>query len=717
MDNGVIMKKEIILHIICLTITAIFVAVIVLTFRYCTLRVFESLRDMVNSVGYYFSNIFGLDNNIKVTINNPTSMPFKNVLGFPSSWQSFKLGWHRYWQLFLSKANVKAYFSFILDVVFICCQVILFVAPFVLLLMAIFKKSLKKENNDYNQDSKHLRRFKRLSDIAYKPVKLTLIDFTGFIKANRYYYVIWLIIWLYAFNVASMIISFIGFYFYFVANFDLSSIFAQLYKLSVDLSVAIDFIPIWLWVIIGLFMFDVMRKKIGYMRLNHFERKNRGFINERPIVSMTCGTMGKKKTTMVTDMALSQEVMFRDKAFEKILENDLKFPYFPWINFEMALKKAIANHSVYNLATCRRFVKSKYYKWRKRPVKYNCFSYNYDKYPMEYYDELKVVNLWQVLETYAQLYFIYIIQSSLLISNYSIRVDSVMSDVGNFPLWNSDFFESDSRLMDSYSKHANILDFDTLRLGRKVVENNELADSFEFGVVVITEVGKERGNSIELAEKKKKDDVCNQKNDLFNSWLKMVRHSATVDNYPFVKVLTDEQRPESWGADARDLSEIVHIRESGDVQLAMPFFGLETLLHNWLEKRFNNIYYDFRYTRGDNTLFMHVIKTVFTKINNYYIKRLNSFGYCCLLLQVESGTQDGELSERKYYLMSKKIYSKRFSTDCFSDFFTQKALRSAYGIEDLPGYKGVKATFGELEKQNSYFINDLLKGFNYDEKK
>lgn len=33
--------------------------------------------------------------------------------------------------------------------------------------------------------------------------------------------------------------------------------------------------------------------------------------------------------------------------------------------------------------------------------------------------------------------------------------------------------------------------------------------------------------------------------------------------------------------------------------------------------------------------------------------------------------------------MTKKIYSKRFSMDCFSDFFTEKALRSPVGINDL----------------------------------
>lgn len=95
-------------------------------------------------------------------------------------------------------------------------------------------------------------------------------------------------------------------------------------------------------------------------------------------------------------------------------------------------------------------------------------------------------------------------------------------------------------------------------------------------------------------------------------------------------------------------------------------------------------------------------------LHNYYNGIYNTFGYCQLNVQVESGTQDGTLSDKKYYLMHKKIYSKRFSTDCFSDFFTTKSLRSAIGINDLEEYATEKATFEELKQQNSYFINDLV---------
>ena len=68
---------------------------------------------------------------------------------------------------------------------------------------------------------------------------------------------------------------------------------------------------------------SVEKKKMGEKFMN--EARNCGFINTLPIVSMTCGSMGKKKTTMVTDMALSQEVMFRQKALGILQNNDMKF--------------------------------------------------------------------------------------------------------------------------------------------------------------------------------------------------------------------------------------------------------------------------------------------------------------------------------------------------------------------------------------------------------
>jgi hypothetical protein len=190
----------------------------------------------------------------------------------------------------------------------------------------------------------------------------------------------------------------------------------------------------------------------------------------------------------------------------------------------------------------------------------------------------------------------------------------------------------------------------------------------------------------------------------------MVRHSATVDNFPFVRVICDEQRPESWGSDCRDLCEIVHIRDSGDTVLALPFFALEELIYGWIFDKFAGVYSQYRYARSDNTLLMYLVKGVMSKFNHYYLGIYHRFGYCTLKVQTERGTQDGALDDNKYYLMSKKIYSHRFSTDCFSDFFTTKALRSDVGLDDLKEYHSDRASLEELKEQNSYFISDLING-------
>ena len=710
-------------HFICVAITLAFVLLAIFVFPSALGRLIESVRDFGLSVAFYFCKMFGIENGVTATVNDLPKMPFFDLPNMPSSpvpslpetFDGFKVKWHEYWKLIITARNAVGYLDFLGGLIAVLANVALYIIPIIVIVYFIMKQVLDKENNDYNVDSKALKIARRISDKTYKPVKSWFIDFVAFIKDNKAYYILWAVIWAYNFNLFTIVMEFFAFYLYFAISWDVVHIYRQVYKLFIDLWTPFNFIPWYVWCVVALIIFDKIRKKIGFAVLNHNEMKNRGFINERPIVFMGCGTMGKKKTTFITDVALSQEVMFRDKAFEKILENDLKFPNFPWINLENALKKAMGNHTVYNLATCKRFAISKRLKWERKPHRRNIFMYDFERYGLYYDDKLKVTNIWETIETYAQLYFIYITQSSLLISNYSVRVDNVLSDLGNFPLWNSDFFKTDSRLMDSYSRHAHILDFDSLRLGRKVVENNANSNNFEFGVVLVTEIGKERGNNLENIEKKKSDEGANQKNDYFDDWLKMVRHSATVDNFPFVRVITDEQRPTSWGANARDLTDIVYIQESSDDRLTMPFFALEELLYDWVFGKFVRLYENYRYQRGDTTLTMHILKGIVAKIHTRYKRIHNQFGYCQLSVQVESGTMDGQRKNCKYYLSTKKIYSKRFSTDCFSDFFVKKALRSPIGINDLDEYETEKATFAELAEQNSYFIAKLVTGFTIQE--
>lgn len=718
-------------HYICVAITLGFIALAIFVFPNAFVRIIESCVDLGTSVAYYVQELFYAEWHVRPTVIDYSKISWTPIFGLPATWEEFEVFWGEYWRVWATKENLTSYIDFLSTLLYNVSRILLMVVvPAFLCLYLLFLRYLNKHNNDYNVTSKPLKFCKWIGKYIWLPIKRWVRSYVEFVKVHSIHYKLWIFIWAYNFNALTIILEFLAFYFYFVISFDVGNLYKQVYKLFCDLSVVVAFIPVWGWCIIGYLILCAVRKSIGYKTLNHYEHKNCGFINERPIVLMVCGTMGKKKTTAITDMALSQETMLRDKAYEKLMQNDLKFPYFPWINLENALKTAIYQHDVYNLATVRKYIRHLRYLFefktkdkavqksilrhlRKRyKVGYRnlIFGYAYKKYGLFHDDKLKVVNVWEVIETYAQLYFIYIIQSSLIISNYSVRTDGILSDLGNFPMWDNDYFKRNSKIIDDISRHAHIIDFNALRLGKNLGDGVDVKkDSFEFGVVNITEVGKERKNNLQLQETKKKDDTANQKNDGFNDWLKMIRHSATVDNFPFVKVITDEQRPESWGADARDLCEIVHIKETSDTHLAMPFFALTELFYDFVYSKFLNLYTRYRYMRGDNTLLMYVFKKLTAKLNNYYNGIYNTFGYCKLTVQVESGTQDGEISEKKYYLMSKKIYSKRFSTDCFSDFFSVKSLRSPIGIDDLQEYETEKATFEELQEQKSYFIEDLMR--------
>ena len=679
---------------VLLTIGFILLGVFVFATSY--IRFWQGIIDFGLSAGYYFCAIFSITHNITPTVNNIDKIQTPQVT-LPNDFEGFKSNTAQYFSLLFSGDNFSNWLAHISGVIGNFAKVLIIIIPCVIVIVLIIKFLYRCENNKYGVDTIPLRIFKFLTKITYHPIRRFIVEYIEFIRRHGWIWKCWIALWVFHFNLATVVIEFFAYYFYFAVEYDFSTIYTQFVKLFADLKTPFVYFPWWTLLLIIYPLFDRFRKRIATSRLRHFEARNCGFINELPIVSMACGSMGKKKTTAITDMALSQEVMFRQKALDILQTNDMKFPYFKWIVFEKAMQAEISNGNIYNLATVKRWVEG-------LAASGELFGYDGERYGLIYDDGLKESRLYDVLSTYAQAYFIYIIESSLIVSNYSIRTDNLMLDSGNFPLWLTDFFPERFR---QDSRHAHILDFDILRLGKKVLENNPNAGSFEFGVIGITEIGKERGNNLELQEKKKSADEANQKNDKFNSWLKMCRHSATVDNFPFIKVFTDEQRPESWGADARDLCDIINIVQSTEQKLAMPFYTIGDMLSEWAFNRFINLYYDFRFRRGDNTLLVHILKTFTAWLWKRNIRIYNRYGYSMLKIEKERGTMDGKIDKRKYYLMNAKIYRKRFATDCFAEYFNDLASRTHVGLDDYREYLTECANVDELQAQNSYFINAL----------
>ena len=686
-----------------IALTTAFILLGIFMFRQSYCRIIEALIDLYGGFKYYFRVLFGLPTEGLPSVTDYSKVMDRTVI-LPSDFESFKVNAITYFSMLFSKENFLSWLSAVGTKASIWAKILTILLPCFLVLIIAIKRMYASGNTKHNVDTIPLRVFKKISAATYQLTKRFICGYIDFLHEHSWIWISWVVMWAFHLNLVSIVVEFFAYCFFFVVSFRADTIYTQFVKLARDLQPFFRFFPWWSWLVVCYVLFERFRKGIALNRLRHFEAKNCGFINALPIVSMTCGSMGKRKTTMITDMTLSQEVMFRQKALSVLQENDMKFPYFPWILFEKELQKCIEYHTVYNLATVKELVRKK----RRRHEKHcgktgQLYGYNEKRYGVIYRNGLKEIHIFDVLETYAQAYFIYVLQSSLIVSNYAIRTDNEISNAGNLPMWITDFFSDNVRR----GGYSHVLDFDVLRLGKKVLENNPNAGSFEFGVVAITEIGKERGNNLELKEVKKAVTETNQKNDLFNSWLKMSRHSATVDNFPFIKVFADEQRPESWGADARDLCEIVTILSAGNQRLALPFYTIGEMIADRAYTRFMNLYTAFRYRRGDNALFVYILKTITAKLWKRKVKIYNKYGYSVLTVAKQAGTLDGKPKRKKYYLCNRKIYSFRFSTDCFSDYFNEQAKKSKVGLNDYALYESERATVTELKEQNSYFISSL----------
>lgn len=705
-------------HLICIIITLGFIAVSVFVFPNSFGRLIEALRDLVFSIGFCFSKILHLNYNIPVTVNDYAKTPLFPWLennktpstSLPENFDNFKICLGQYWKTLASTENFFAYLAYLYESLrwIMVDAILLFFAG--LILRQVFKQYFKTINNKYAKETRPLRAFKKVAYWTYRPVKIWLIAFVTFVKEHKKYIIIWVCLWTYNFNFFTIILEAFAYLFYFVVSWDIVSLYRQVYKLALDLWTVIDFMPLWALLIAAYVGVNEFCKRRAYAKLYHYERRNRGFLNERGVVTIFYGAMGAGKTTQATDCGLSAEVQFRDDALEIILETDMHFPYFPWITFERQLKFLFRKHIIYDLPSCRKWIRKKCKKWLVKPRKFSIYGYEFERYGLFYDDNLKLTSIWEALEDYACAYFIYTVQSSLLITNYSVRVDNLFTDLGNFPLWDCDFFHRDSRLIDSFSRHSHILDFDMLRLGKKMLEDNPNRNAFGFGVYIISEIDKERKNTLELKEVRATADECNQKNDLFNATLKMSRHPCVVANRVFVRIIADLQRTSSLGADALELGEVIDIVDKGDMSPCFPFFSpfyIIALLQGWLHKHFMQPYLQYRFNRADNTLFLHICKSVVSKLDNYVERVNNLFSAQTLKLQVQNGTGKGDIKDKKWFRMPKKIYSKRFRTDCLNGLFEVKAETNRIGINDLKSYADIAATNAELGLQNSHFYNEI----------
>ena len=676
-------------------------------YRASVVRLLQSLWDFCLSVAFYFCSMFDREDLITPTV---TQLPDIDVLDYlPYDFDEILRKLRDMWSVIFNKECFMTYLRKLavwIDDFAVFFMLGIMIVPLVWILI---KSAILAPNTDkHGEKTKAFARFEGKPLGAILAAREWLLELLQTFLGRKIYLYPISLVWLLNFNVLSMAAGFLAYYFYFAMAFDFGNLITvQICRFLLDVVIMLAGAPLFFWIAFAYIVACKIREAIGYDRLENFEKRMREFIRSQPICILICGLMGSKKTTMVTDIALSCEVMMREDALGILMEQDSKYPNFPWINLEDELKAAFKHHRIYSLTTAKTWIRRREERFFRDPSDRNIFGYNLDRYRYEYDNKLRIETIWDSLEHYAQAYLIYTIESSVILANYSIRTDNVLVDAGNFPVWKSDFFRKDPRTSAKDSRFAHILDYDLLRLGKQMLKDNPNRGSFEFGVIVMTEIGKERGNSVTLQEVKKKIDECNQKNDLFNEALKMCRHKATVCNIPFIRIIADEQRPQSLGADARDLYSVIHIRESSPFRLCMPWYFLEEILHGLLHPWFRSFNVQYKASRGDTCLSFSVLHNAMSSMHNGYTNTYNQFGISELKCEIEAGTLDGDLKKASCYISSKKDYSERFSTDCHRQHFEELLKNALVGLDDYPTYEKVIASAFEFKQQNSYFINDM----------
>lgn len=667
------------------------------------IRLWEGIRDF--GIGLVNALFYESSWRPEASVNQYSSIDVLSVL--PKDFEVFVSNFKLYFEIFFLWENLKYWGMTFLSRFSIVLQIIL-IFVLIFAIVYIIKKLIKpKSNTKTGENTKSFAFFVKAEDKVFVPVIRYLKSYRGFYNVYRIYPLLLKIYLALIWNIPGVILSFLAYYFHVLASLSFSTLYVQVYKLSVDLIVALSSMPWYAWVYVGWIIFDAITRNIGYSILELHEGRNEAFLRDLGQMIFINGQIRSGKTSLMTDLQISQASLYRKDSLDTMLKMIRWFPAFPWKVF---VQKFISNKKsgkIKNFPDIEKYIRFLASSFLESEDAKFLFAYDFQKYGLFHDDGLQKQSIFNALEIFAQAFLIYL-EPTYFISSYSIREDHIKCDKGNMPLWDMDIFHRPSWNGDGTYSH--IINYDCMRPGKQMNPSEKSFGSYEFGIFGIAEYDKERENQTYLKEIRYDDETCNQKNDLHPKYLKMMGHSSMVDYKCYIRLFSDAQRAPSLSADIREGMDILNIEEESGEKIAMPFFLFREILEIFVKKIDKKITPDDMYRRGDNTLPMH-LWGLFKHFYLDYCERIhNTFGYFALILSRQSGKEDGPIYTHKYYKAKKKIFSGRFSTASYESYFREFSSIADVALSDMPTYQTLYPTLRELaEHQNSFFMNSFLR--------
>ena len=698
--------------IITLLITAGLLLVSGFCFGEVYVRIGEAFKDLGLAIAGFVCFLFGIEPTFDTgSVNKLSSaLDFNITVNAESIRQKFSA----FGAALISEDNFFAYMNKLFSSIGIVFYVILIAAIIIPFLLLLLRHSFSGSNNNIGKESLPLRIYKKFEQAVYIRIKRLVLSYWQYVCENGIIKIVWLVIAIFSLNIVTIAIEALANYFYFLSSMTFYGFFVQLQKLIVDLSVFTR-VPLVVWAMVAIVVLLKIRVRIALNRLYAREAKNGAFVKSLSSVGIISAVMGAGKTRFLTDMLLIKQKQYRVQALSTMIEIDCLFPNFPWRKLESKMRDLMDRRTIFNISSCEAYAKNwkividncltseiarKYYAKGLKNGRISepfLLGYEWEQYGYKINNGLKIEYLSDVIVDYMKAFFIYTSPTSMIFSNYAISVIGKKLDNGNLPLWAWNFFGEVVEIDERQNSH--ISDMDMFRLGKRKKKDNDQANAFEYGVVGISEADKERGNQFDTQELKKNSDEANQKNDNFNGLCKMSRQITNIRGVGYFFMLLDMQRFASINLDMREIGDELNIANTSDEKMLMPFFALDELIYQLVVPFFESKYEDYSYRRGDMTLGMYLFKKVASSIRNYHKKMFNQYG----CIEQEVVVNDDRSST--YYILPKKIHADVYSTDIMASFFRKKASFSKKGINDIPTFKSVRASFEELSQMNSYMVD------------
>lgn len=692
-------KKLVFYHILSSFLIVVFALSFSLMFPPIFIRFWQVLKEFGISCAYWLeqtlNNLFFIKVgwNIKAIINESNYIDGFSIGFLSESWDEFLYSFKVFFENFISLDFWLDYFPIVGNFGIALARILFFLIPACLVIYLTFKNYFSySEEKAVGVVSRQLISWNKFSDKCLK-VKFSVIDFFRFFKSKWYYKIVALILFAFFTNAITICFSFLGYYLYLSSSFDFVSLWQQVVRLYYDISFMFRpvYLPFWIW------LFYVVIKKLLLAIANG--RKERAlnaaynFVkNIMGLMTLIVGTMGRGKTKLMTYLSLVLESYFKQVALEKMKVISAYFPKEDYRLFESKFEEAFEKHLIYNLATTRKWLKETLSESLKEQTIFNGASQR---------------SLYDIYFTYGQLYFIYFSPSSMIVSNYGVRSGLFEKDSIHLPEFVDDFMASDNTYYEN-SNFSHICDDNNYRLLKQVDNRLEWSKSLDIGIILKDEVGKDRKNQVESVDIKKDDATANQKNDGFNLALKLGRHPSTVDNFPFWRFLSADQRENSVPADFRELNDvIINIGRDSKKKNLFPFYSFIEWLINIPLKFLDVLFLKFRFNRDENTLLFQWIKDLTSKIYLFETYMENMYG-CEVLNLVLANDKSEEVENVKFPLLFSAIYSSRYASDAYADIFNERGLESSYGLNDIPTFERERATVSEMKLTNQYYINEIF---------